>query len=137
VPSDPRTAFEAESRAAAMALASQDLDRAFHHLERAHIVGQRFLLAHLVTHVRMARVAMLRSDRIELAGQVVRFVAALLGWVVGWLPVGNTGGSNVPGLRPMPIPEDLRPYFVGYRLWPGVVLRAALAIGVGWFVASG
>jgi hypothetical protein len=24
------------------------------------------------------------------------------------IPVGNTGGANVPPLRPMPIPDDLQ-----------------------------
>ncbi|WP_155800591.1 DUF3703 domain-containing protein, partial [Pontibacter sp. BAB1700] len=35
----------------------------------------------------------------------------LVGGVKSWagkIPVGNTGGANVPPLRPMPIPNDLK-----------------------------
>jgi hypothetical protein len=28
--------------------------------------------------------------------------------MLGSIPVGNTGGSNVDGLRPMPVPADLQ-----------------------------
>ena len=27
-----------------------------------------------------------------------------------WVPTGNTGGANVNPLKPMPVPDDLRPY---------------------------
>ena len=27
-----------------------------------------------------------------------------------WVPTGNTGGANVNPFKPMPVPDDLRPY---------------------------
>lgn len=82
---------------------------AFHHLERAHILGQRHTLAHTRAHLRMLRNGWKRADAREVRGQVVRSLAALLKTVI-WVPAGNTGGANVNPLRPMPIPADLKPY---------------------------
>ena len=44
----------------------------------------------------------------EVAGQAWRTVAAALFTAFGLVPHGNTGGSNVSGLRPMPVPPDLQ-----------------------------
>ena len=46
-------------------------------------------------------------SRQEIVGQVTRIVAALVITRI-WVPVGNTGGSNVSATKPMPIPENLR-----------------------------
>lgn len=44
----------------------------------------------------------------EIIGQLPRLmVGGVKSWV-GRIPVGNTGGANVPPLQPMPIPEDLQ-----------------------------
>jgi hypothetical protein len=43
----------------------------------------------------------------EALGQAWRIVGATLKtWL--WVPTGNTGGANVSGLRPMPVPADLQ-----------------------------
>ena len=83
------------------------LDAAFNHLERAHILSQRYALPHAGVHLRMLRVGWKRREARELVGQSTRFVAALLFSRI-WVPLGNTGGANVSALRPMPLPEDLR-----------------------------
>ncbi|MFN0318554.1 MAG: DUF3703 domain-containing protein [Burkholderiales bacterium] len=120
--------YRIELEAAANAEASGDLDAAIGHLERAHIVGQRYLAAHLTTHWRMLRIARAQNDGPEIRGQVIRLIAAVPGYVFGWVPVGNTGGTNVSALQPMPVPPDLAPYFQGYSVWAGVAWRAGLAI---------
>jgi hypothetical protein len=94
-----------------MALAAEarragQLDRAFAHLERAHILGQRRTVAHVSIHLDMLRIGWMRRDWREIAGQLVRIPAALLFSRI-WIPVGNTGGANVSATRPMPIPDDL------------------------------
>jgi hypothetical protein len=43
----------------------------------------------------------------ECAGQVLRIVGAALLTVLGFVPEGNTGGSNVSAIRRMAIPDDL------------------------------
>jgi hypothetical protein len=101
-----RQAFDHEWAEAAAARRTGDFARAFHHLERAHILGQRRTWLHVKAHVGMLRVAWLRRDARELAGQLPRIVAAALFSRI-WVPPGNTGGADVSALRPMPVPPDL------------------------------
>lgn len=82
-------------------------DLAWHHLERAHILGQTVTGTHVRVHAAMLASALRRRDARELLGQAWRLAgAALKTWL--WVPVGNTGGANVSGLRPMPVPPDLQ-----------------------------
>jgi hypothetical protein len=84
-----------------------ELDRAFARLERAHILGQRLTALHVRTHVEMLRIGWSRRDFREIAGQAARILAAALFSRI-WVPIGNTGGANVPATRSMPIPPELR-----------------------------
>ncbi len=43
----------------------------------------------------------------EIIGQIPRLLVGGVKSFVGEIPVGNTGGANVPGLKPMEIPNDL------------------------------
>ena len=43
----------------------------------------------------------------ECLGQIPRIIAALLISKI-WVPLGNTGGTNVNAFQPMPIPDDLK-----------------------------
>lgn len=102
-----RAAFAAEMSTARARYRERDLDAAFRHLERAHILGQRDTLRHTWSHCWMLRVGWARRDGREIRGQLLRIAAALLISRV-WVPLGNTGGANVSPVRPMPLPEDLR-----------------------------
>jgi hypothetical protein len=75
-------------------------------LERAHILGQRYYVPHIVSHWWMLKVAVRTADIREIAGQLLR-IAASVGSLLGWVPVGNTGGSNVSPVKPLPLPSDL------------------------------
>ena len=44
----------------------------------------------------------------EAAGQVLRIIGAATKTAIGWVPTGNTGGSNISPFRPVPIPADLQ-----------------------------
>jgi hypothetical protein len=103
-------AFAAEMQRADTARRAGDLDAAFAHLERAHILGQRSTWRHVRSHLGMWRIGWQRRDARELIGQTTRLVAATLFSRI-WVPVGNTGGANVSALEPMPLPEDLRRLF--------------------------
>lgn len=103
---DLQNAFEKEIALAAGYYTASDLGRSFYHLERAHILGQRFYFPHVRSHWWMLKIGWKRSDRRELLGQIMRILASL-GSLLGWVPEGNTGGANVSALTPMPIPEDL------------------------------
>lgn len=102
-----RAAFRQEVDLARAHDAAGAFDLAFHHLERAHILSQRYAFAHAGVHLRMARVGWKRRDAREVRGQLLRFPAALLFSRI-WVPLGNTGGANVSALQPMPLPDDLR-----------------------------
>ncbi len=104
-----RTAWRAEMRAAGNATRSGRLDRAFAHLERAHVIGQRNVAAHTLSHLGMLRIGFARRDFREIFGQLLRIPAALTKTLI-WVPRGNTGGANVSAFQPMPVPDDLKPY---------------------------
>lgn len=93
-------------------------------------MGQRYFWGHLITHLWMLRVAYMRQDLREAVGQLTRILAVPLGYVFGWVPVGNTGGSNVSPVKPMPIPQDLQSSFVGYSLRRQIIWRVVLFAGV-------
>ncbi|WP_301749544.1 DUF3703 domain-containing protein [uncultured Erythrobacter sp.] len=102
-----RRVIAAEMAAYRSVAEAGDDDRAWHHLERVHIVSQPYLGPHLASHGAMLGFAIRRRDWSEVLGQMVRIILAPLGSLTGRLPVGNTGRSNVSAFAPMPIPADL------------------------------
>lgn len=80
----------------------------FHHLERAHVLGQSSTSQHVKVHALMLAWGIRNRRPAEVAGQVLRIVGAALFTGIGLVPAGNTGGSEVSPFKPMPIPEDLR-----------------------------
>jgi hypothetical protein len=102
------TAVQLELDAARDADVNGDPGRAFHHLERAHVLGQASTVEHVRVHWRMFTWGLRQRKPREVAGQVWRLIGAVLVTGIGWLPEGNTGGANVSGLRPMPVPDDLQ-----------------------------
>lgn len=104
-------AFNTEIALSREAYHADDLDLAFHHLERAHVLGQRSFLPHLQTHVAMMWIGVRRRDGREIFGQMLRLLAVAPAAIFKRVPIGNTGGANVPALEPMPIPEDLAQFF--------------------------
>jgi hypothetical protein len=56
----------------------------------------------------MFRWALRQNIAGEAFGQTWRILAAVLKTWLGGLPIGNTGGANVSGFRPMPVPADLQ-----------------------------
>ena len=102
-----RQAYKEEMHAAAEHYSGNNLDKAFYHLERAHILGQSFAFNHARAHWWMVKVGWKRRDSIEIRGQVVRMIGALLFSRI-WVPLGNTGGAHVDPFRSMPIPEEFQ-----------------------------
>lgn len=102
-----RQAYDREMHAAAEHYSGNNLDKAFYHLESAHILGQSFAFAHANAHWWMLKVGWKRRDPIEISGQVARIIGALLLSRI-WVPLGNTGGAYVHPFRSMPIPEEFR-----------------------------
>lgn len=77
------------------------------HLERAHILGQPYPVEHTAVHWKMLKFGIKVKNRREIIGQLPRLLVGGVKSFVGKIPVGNTGGANVPPLQPMEIPEDI------------------------------
>lgn len=86
---------------------NNDLHKAWGHLERAHILGQAWPIEHTRTHWRMLLFAFRRKNLKEIIGQFPRLLVGGVKSFLGEIPVGNTGGADVPPLKPMKIPDDL------------------------------
>lgn len=88
-----------------------DYAEAWKHLERAHIIGQSYPVAHTYAHWLMLKFGFKTKNFKEIIGQLPRLVVGGVKSFVGKVPIGNTGGANVPPLRPMPLPEDIEELF--------------------------
>ncbi|WP_426360139.1 DUF3703 domain-containing protein [Pseudocolwellia sp. HL-MZ19] len=77
--------------------------QAFKHLENAHVLGQESTYFHVKVHLLMLHWAIKEHDLPELLGQFFRVVGAASKTAVGFIPSGNTGGSNVSPFKVMPI----------------------------------
>jgi len=94
-----------------------NLKNAWNHLERAHIIGQKYPYAHSFVHWKMLQFGFKIKDRKEIIGQIPRLIFGGVKSFVGKIPVGNPGGANVPPLKPFPIEKELKDIFniVGVR----------------------
>ncbi len=102
-----RNAYQNELEAARVAWNRKELKESFAHLERAHVLGQRYFLPHLQVHLWMLQIGWARRDGKEVLGQITRLLLTPLGHLTGRLPLGNTGGANVSAFQPMPIAPEL------------------------------
>lgn len=131
--------FEHEMKLALEAERREEPGVAFAHLERAHILGQRWLTRHLRAHFHMLRLAMAAHDRHETSGQIQRLVGTPLAWVIGWVPKGNSGGADVSPFQPMPLPadmaDDLSDFSVSRDIWAHIAIIGA-CVTVAYAVAS-
>jgi Protein of unknown function (DUF3703) len=99
--------YQRELALAAGAISQKHYQEGWQHLERAHILGQPYPLEHTAVHWKMLKFGIRIKNTREVLGQLPRLVFGGVKSFVGKIPVGNTGGANVPPLRPMEIPADL------------------------------
>jgi len=104
--------YDLELDAYASEYASNNLQRAWNHLERAHIIGQRYPFAHSYVHWKMLQFGFKIKSSKEVLGQIPRLIFGGVKSFVGKVPVGNPGGASVPPLKPFPINEELQDIFV-------------------------
>lgn len=102
-----RSYVDAELAASQTAERAGDATAAFHHLERAHILGQRSTVQHVRVHVLMLSWALRNHKAREVVGQIIRVIGAATKTWIGLVPAGNTGGANVSPVKAMAIPDDL------------------------------
>jgi len=103
--------FETELAHFRQAYTEQRLHIAWHHLERAHIIGQRYPFAHSFVHWKMLQFGIRIKSVKEVFGQIPRLIFGGIKSFVGKVPVGNPGGANVPPLKPFPIDPCIKAIF--------------------------
>ena len=103
-----RKFVDAEVEKAEKLAAENDLESAFRHLERAHVLGQAITYEHTRVHFLMLKIGWKRRDWREIFGQIFRIAGASTKTPFGIYPTGNTGGANVSPFQPMPVEEDLQ-----------------------------
>jgi hypothetical protein len=94
---DSRTAFS-----------QNNLQQSWRHLERAHIIGQPYPYHHSLVHWKMLVFSIKTKNFTEFIGQIPRLLFGGILSFFGKIPVGNSGGANVPALQPMEIPDELK-----------------------------
>lgn len=90
-----------------LSLNRKEYTAAWKHLERSHILGQAYPYEHTYSHWLMLKFGFRQKNAKEVLGQLLRL--AVGGWksFIDHIPTGNTGGSNVPPLKKMELPQDL------------------------------
>ncbi|MCC5450716.1 DUF3703 domain-containing protein [Rheinheimera sp. UJ51] len=83
-----------------------DTQRSFALLEDAHVIGQQSTYFHCLVHYKMLRHGIRQHDLKEAFGQAFRLIGAATKTMLGWVPLGNTGGASVSPFKPMPISAE-------------------------------
>lgn len=81
---------------------------AWFHLERAHVIGQAYPYQHSLVHWKMLLFGVKIKNIKEVIGQIPRLLVGGVKSFVGKIPIGNTGGSNIPPLKSLPIADDIK-----------------------------
>ena len=115
IPEGLKKHVEQELVKATLLFEKKDFRLSWHHLERAHILGQSWPVEHTKTHWRMLAFAFKIKNTKEIIGQIPRLLLGGVKSFVGEIPLGNTGGANVSPLRPMEISNDLQMILNKYK----------------------
>lgn len=91
-------------------LDKKDYNTAFYHFENAHILGQKHLWHHTISHYWMLVFGLKTKNIKEIIGQTFRVFASLFFTLI-WVPLGNIGGTNISPIKPIPIRKELQKYF--------------------------
>lgn len=115
IPKDLKEFYINELNQYRSAMIDGDLTKAWYHLERSHILGQSYPIEHTYTHWLMLKFGFRQKNLKEVVGQLIRLLVG--GWksFIDHVPLGNTGGSNVPPLKKMELPSDLAHILDEYR----------------------
>ena len=91
-------------------LKTKDYPTAFYHFENAHILGQKHVWRHTISHYWMLVYGLKTKNAKEITGQFFRIIASLIFTLI-WVPLGNTGGTNISPIKPIPVRKELQKYF--------------------------
>lgn len=103
-----RTAIKFELEKGKALFTTMDYTGSFRCFGRMHVLGQKSIFYHTISHFWMLKVAIAQNNFKEIIGQIFRIPSGFIGSLVGIVPEGNTGGANVGPFKSMPIPKDLQ-----------------------------
>ncbi len=112
IPKHLKQAFKKELKKYNYHIENKQFIDAWNHLERAHIIGQKYPYEHTLVHWRMLQFGFKIKSSKEILGQIPRLIFGGIKSFIGQIPVGNPGGANVPPLKPFPISKDLKDIFI-------------------------
>ena len=90
---------------------NRNLQKAWRHLERAHIIGQEYPYQHTYVHFKMLQFGFKIKSTREVIGQIPRLLVGGVKSFAGKIPIGNPGGANVPPLKSFPIEQEIQDIF--------------------------
>ncbi len=105
-----KQAFYNQLKLGVLYLKEESYRNAFYHFENAHVLGQKYFIRHVLSHFWMLMYAVKKKKNKEIIGQLFRIIVSVLCTLI-WVPKGNTGGTNVSSVKPMPIRKELQKYF--------------------------
>lgn len=111
VPKKLKPFFKKEMDLYQMEYETKNYESAWHHLERAHIIGQKYPYVHSLVHWKMLQFGIRTKNSKEIIGQIPRLIFGGVKSFVGTIPIGNPGGANVRPLKPFPIALDVKEIF--------------------------
>ncbi|MBE9166643.1 DUF3703 domain-containing protein [Pleurocapsales cyanobacterium LEGE 06147] len=101
-----RESFKTELHKAQIAIKAGDFETAWTALQRAHILGQTYPLAHAIAHWEMLKLGWRQRDLKEMAGQFIQTVLAIpLTLLFG--RKRSLRGGRINSSEQMSIPDDL------------------------------
>lgn len=111
IPKSLKKFYQIEIDAYQLSLEIGNLSEAWHHLERAHVIGQAYPIEHSTVHWKMLLFGIKIKSYREIFGQIPRLLVGGVKSFVGKIPIGNTGGANVPPLKSLAISDDILAIF--------------------------
>jgi hypothetical protein len=105
-----KTEFYKQLQLGKSALKQSSYPIAFYHFENTHILGQKHIWQHTISHYWMFVFGIKTKNTKEIIGQFFRIIASLLFTLI-WVPLGNTGGTNISPIKPIPVRKELQKYF--------------------------
>jgi hypothetical protein len=107
MPSQLKSFFYSELDDYKLNFLNKNLDKAWRNLERVHVLGQNYPYEHSLVHFKMLVYGFKTKNTKEIIGQIPRLLLGGVKSFVDKVPVGNTGGANVPPLKSLPIENEL------------------------------
>jgi hypothetical protein len=108
---EAKNLFINELRFFRLELEKLNYEKCSYHLSRAHIISQLHTFSHLHVHWIMLMYSIKRKEYSEMSGQILRLLVTLPGHMLGRVPYGNTGWSDVGLTQELPLPDDLKYLF--------------------------